>query len=115
MKKIKVIYAVWAILIILLIALLTYIGFSYKSKLSPYKDLENSLSEAAKKYVELKFLYPEDGEKLTINVDDIIKEGVIKNFSYNNKACSGYVELTYNGVYNYKSFIKCDKYETKGF
>lgn len=115
MKKVKVLYVFWIILIMALVTILTYIGFVYKTKLKPYKDLESNLTESAKKYVELKFLYPEEGEVTIINLEDLMREEILKDFSYNNKECDGYVELSYNGVYNYKSFINCDDYRTKGY
>lgn len=115
MKKIKTAYIIWAILVVVIIALLTTLGFMYPKKLAPYKELEFNLQEAAEKYVELEFLYPEEGESLTIKAEDMINKEIMKELTYKNETCSGYVELTYNGVYNYKSFIKCDNYTTKGY
>ncbi len=115
MKKMKVAYIIWTILIILLVGLLTYLGFTYKNKLKPYKDLETKISAAAKKYVELKFLYPEEGQVITIELKDMIENEVISDLSYEEESCDGYVKLSYNGIYNYNSFIKCDNYVTKGY
>ena len=115
MKKMNTIYIIWAILIILLVGVLTVMGFTYKNKLKSYKNLETKLSEAAKKYVELKFLYPEDGQIITINLEDMLEAEVINDLTYEEETCTGYVELSYNGVYNYDAFIKCNNYVTKGY
>ena len=115
MKKMKIAYIIWGILVVIIIGLLTFLGFMYQKKLEPYKELEFNLKEAAEKYVELEFLYPEDGEKLIIKSEDMIQKEIMDELSYKNESCNGYVELSYNGVYNYKSFIKCDNYETKGY
>lgn len=115
MKKIKIAYIIWAILVIIIFGLLTMLGFMYKKKVEPYKELEFNLKEIAEKYVELEFLYPENGEEVIIKSEDLIKKDLMKELTYKKDTCSGYVELTYNGVYNYKSFIKCDNYITKGY
>lgn len=115
MNKMRVIYIVWASLVLVLIVALTILGLVYQKRLEPYKDLETKLSEAAKKYVELKFIYPETGEVLTIKAEDMIKENIIKNLSYKEDSCTGYVKLTYNGVYKYDAFVKCNNYQTKGY
>ena len=61
MKKLKGLYIVWALLVILIVAGLCYMGFIYKGKTTPYKAYEKTMEEATKKYVELNFLYPEEG------------------------------------------------------
>ncbi|MBQ6687290.1 MAG: hypothetical protein IJN03_02065 [Bacilli bacterium] len=115
MNKMRVIYIIWAGLVLALIIALTILGFGYQKSLKPYKDLEVKLTEAAKKYVELKFIYPETGEVLTIKSEDLVNENVLRDLSYNGDSCTGYVKLTYNGVYNYNSYVKCNNYETKGY
>jgi len=115
MYKMKGVYVIWAIVVLVLIIGLTFIGFNYKSKMKPYKELEVNLTEATKKYVELKFLYPNEGEVTTIKLDELIEEGLISGLSVNGDKCDGYINLTYNGVYNYDSFIKCDNYKTTGY
>lgn len=115
MKKMRLAYIVWGIIVAMIIGLLTYLGFVYQKKLEPYKELEFNLKESAEKYVELEFLYPEEGQILEIKLEDIIKSGIIKELKYNDEACDGYVKLTYNGVYNYESYIKCPNYQTKNY
>lgn len=115
MKKIKIAYIIWGIIVVIIIGLLTYLGFLYQKKLEPYKELEFNLKETAEKYVEIEFLYPEEGDTLIIKAEDMITKGLMKELTYKKETCTGYVELTLNGVYNYESFIKCDNYETKGY
>jgi len=115
MKKMKVLYVVWGVLVVSLVGVLTYLGFQYKEKLKPYKYLEDKLISVTEKYVELKFLYPEEGEKLKVTTKELIKSEMLKGFSVDKEKCEGYVIVSYNGVYNYDSFIKCANYKTKGF
>jgi len=115
MKKMKIIYIIWAVIVVIIIGLLTVLGFMYQKKLEPYKELEFNLKEAAEKYVELEFLYPEAGDTLIIKAEDMINKEIMNELVYQKETCDGYVKLTYNGVYNYKSFIKCDNYVTKGY
>lgn len=115
MKKMKLLYIIWGVLVIALVAVLTYIGFQYKNKIKPYKDMENKLIETAKKYVELNFMYPENGEIIVIKGEDLIKDKLIDDIIVSEKACEGYVTVSYNGVYNYKGYIKCETYTTKGY
>lgn len=115
LKKIKVMYILWAVMVVVIIGLLTWLGFVYQKKLEPYKNLEFNLTETAEKYVELNFIYPEAGDTLIIKAEDLRKNNLIDELIVNKDKCDGYVKLTFNGVYNYKSFIKCDNYTTKGY
>lgn len=115
MKKMKIMYITWGLLVVALIGALTCIGFIYQKKLKPYKDLENNLISVTEKYIELKFLYPEEGEKLKITTKELVDANLLKDFSYKNEKCEGYTLVTFNGVYNYDSYIKCDNYTTRGY
>lgn len=115
MKKMKLLYIIWGVLVILLVAVLTYIGFQYKNRIKPYKDMESKLVETAKKYVELNFRYPENGEVVIIKGEDLIKDKLIESITISEKTCNGYVTVSYNGVYNYKGYIDCETYTTKGY
>lgn len=115
MKKFKLMYIIWAVMLFIIIGLLTYLGIVNQKRLEPYKNLEKDLVSYTQKYVELKFLYPEKGESIKITTEQLKDNGLLKDFSYKKENCAGYVEMTFDGVYNYKAYIKCDNYETKGY
>ena len=106
----------WGLLIAALISLLTTLGFAYKKKTDVYKKLEATLVEASKKYVDAKFLYPQDDRILKVTSDVLLSENQIETMSVDNQECTGYVNVFRDGtIFNYKAFIKCDRYTTKGY
>lgn len=116
MDKMGKLGVVWGIVLVLIVVLLTTFGFIYKNKTSIYKNLEEKLVEAEKKYVDAKFLYPKDDEFLKTDTEILVKEEYIKNLKIKDEECTGYVEVFKNDtVYDYKAYIKCDNYETKGY
>lgn len=116
MKKMNLYLIIWGIIIVIIISLLTAFGFVYKDKSKVYKDLEEKIVEAEKKYVDAKFLYPQSGQVIKNTVEELKEANYLDNFMVNDKECDGYVEVYLEGtVYKYKSYIKCDNYETKGY
>ena len=115
MKRLKIIYIIWAIFVIIILGLITLLGIEYNKKLKPYIEAEKKLVNYTQKYVELKFIYPEEGEKLKITLEDLKKEELLEDLSVNNNSCDGYVAVSKKGVYKYKAYIKCDNYKTKGY
>lgn len=107
---------VWGLLIVALFSLLTIFGFIYKNKTGNYKRLEDKIIEAEKRYVDEKFLYPQDEKKVVITVKELIEAGYLDNLDIENDNCEGYAEVyKVNSVFEYKGFIKCNKYQTKGY
>lgn len=89
-------------------------------KAKTYKDIENNLVTATKKYLESnKDLLPKvDGKITKVNIDTLINKNLIKEqvaIEDENVKCSGYTEvINKQGEYNYVPYIKCGKYyETK--
>ena len=116
MEKIKKMYVVWTILVIIIFTLLTTFGFIYKKKMSVYKDLEAKLVEAEKKYVDANFLYPENKEMVKTTSTTLIENNDLDGLDIENDSCTGYAIIyNKNGVYEYKGFVKCEKYTTKGY
>ena len=116
MKKMNVYLIIWGIIIVIIVALLTTFGFLYKDKTKVYKDLERKIVEAEKKYVDAKFLYPQADQVLKNTAEELKEEKYLDNSKVNDEECTGYVEVYLDGtIYTYKSYIKCDNYETKGY
>lgn len=113
MKKISV---VWGIILFLMVAFLTAIGFLYKHKASEYKKLEENLVNAAEKYVEFKFLYPDEKQSIKISLEEMQNAEFIEELKKDDDVCDGYVILEHDGfVYQYKGYVSCSKYTTKGY
>lgn len=116
LKQMNRISVVWGVLLGAIVVLLTIFGFLYKNKSSEYKKLEEELVNKAEKYVESKFLYPDDKSSVKITYEELKNEGVMDSLKKDDDECDGYVTLTYDGhVYKYKGYVKCSKYTTKGY
>ena len=116
MDKLNKYAFVWGIIVIFLFSLLTVFGFVYKNKTRGYKKLEEKIIEAEKKYVDENFLYPQDNQKITTSVNELIETGYLDNLDIKDDVCIGYAEVSkINSVYEYKGFIMCDKYQTKDY
>ncbi len=113
MKKIHTYSILWGLVVITILILLTIFGFVYKNKTKVYKELEEKLVEVEKKYVDAKFLYPKEGQVLKTTSKELEENNYIDKLPDD---CVGYAEVTMDGtIYNYKGYIKCEKYITKGY
>ncbi len=116
MNKMTKVYIIWGVIVVFIFVLLTIFGFIYKNKSAIYKDLENRLVDAEKKYVDAKFLYPNNGEPLKISAEEMMDNGYLESMEIDDETCDGYAVIQKNGtVYEYKGFIKCNSYTTKGY
>lgn len=116
MEKMQKTYYIWGIIVVLIFALLTVFGFVYKNKTNVYKELENKLVEAQKKYIDNKFLYPEDDKEFKVKAETLIENGFLDNLNIENDECSGYASIKKNGmVYEYFGYVSCKNYKTRGF
>lgn len=115
-KQMNRVSLIWGLILFLLVFLLTVFGFLYKSKTIEYRQMEEKLTNIAEKYVEAKFLYPDEGQSLKINLEELKNEGYIEELKKDDDNCDGYVILSHDGfVYHYKAYIKCPKYTTKDY
>lgn len=116
MNKLNKLTILWGFIIVSIFVLLTVFGFVYKNKTNVYKELEQKLVEAEKKYVDAKFLYPQDGKTLKTTSEELIDEKYLDYLAIDNNECTGYVEVKRkNTIYEYIGYIKCDNYKTKGY
>lgn len=116
MKKNNTVFVVWGIIVVVLIALLTFLGFVLKNRNKDYIELEDKLLDKAKQYVDNKFLYPEKkGDTVKITSAELIENEYLTDLKFEEDTCEGYVIVSYDGVYKYKAYIKCDNYKTKGY
>lgn len=114
MKKQKVLWIVWAIIVVIVITLLTILGFMLNKKNAKYYELEDKLKTAAEKYSTNDFIFQDGVNEYTITMDDL-KGKYIDNLNTQNDTCTGYVKMTFNVAYEYKAYIKCNNYKTRGY
>ncbi len=113
-KKMHTIGIVWGVIFIIVLGGLTIMGFVYKNKVVPYKELEQKLKDIAIQYVEKKVGYSDSDMKVT--GEELVEEGLIEELKVNDSSCEGYVMLKkVQEHYEQNSFIKCEKYKTKGY
>ena len=115
MEKMKKLSVIWGVIVISLFALLTTFGMMYKNKTKGYKELENKLAEAEKKYADAHFAYPETGIVKT-DAHTLIKEGYLDHLKLNDSECTGYATVGHDSVaFEFKGYVKCENYTTKGY
>lgn len=115
MNKMKKISIVWGLFAVFIVGLLTLFGFLYKSKVGVYKDLEEQLVSASKKYIEAKFLYPKENEEFKATSSELVESGFMEELKVNDEVCHGYVVVSKSTVFNYKGYVECKNYKTKGY
>ena len=116
MKKSTIVYLVlFSITLTLLIILIA--GNNLRTK--PYRELENNVVLAMKKYygqdTNLKKL-PKNNEKVRITINEIKEFGIDIDSKIKDDICEGYGIVTGLKVsHKYQAFIKCKKYTTKNY
>ena len=116
MKKSTKIYLA---LIILILVLLTTLISVNNIRTKPYRNLENSIVEAMKKYygqdTNLKKL-PKKDQTVKITINELKHFGLEINTKIKEDNCTGYGVVTGLSVsHKYESFIKCNKYISKKY
>lgn len=116
MKSMQRLSFIWGGLLILIVVLLTAFGFVYKSKSKEYKELENQLVESAKKYVDARFLYPDENQSTKVTYSEMKESAFIEELKKGEDICDGYVIVQSNGtVFSYKGYVSCPNYTTKDY
>lgn len=98
-----------------IVVLLFCFGVVLSRKNKPYKEKENELIEITKMYVESSTWYPTQGERIKITIEELIEKEMIKEVKVEEDSCVGYIEVKNNGIIEYKTYLKCQNYETHGY
>lgn len=107
---------IWGTILFLIFAGLTAFGLIYKNKSKDYKQLEDNLKNAAKQYVDQKFLYPNENDTLKVTSKELEENDIKDILKKDEETCEGYVIVTKkNEIYQYSPYIKCSKYQTKNY
>ena len=79
-----------------------------------YKTLEKKMTDVAKAYYGEKPGLLKNNE--TISIQDLSDYDNTLTNKVNEEECNGYVKTTSNmGIFEYKAYIKCNEYTTKGY
>ena len=115
MTKTKILFTLWFILVVIILGLLTTLGFMNKKLNQEYQNLETNLINSAQNYTLANNYYPEDNLEIIITKEELIKSGYLKELQVKKDVCNGYVVVTKSDIYNYKAYIKCQKYTTQDY
>lgn len=115
MNKLKFSWIIWGIIMVAIVSLLYVFGISLAKKNKPYKTKENELVEITKMYVENSTWYPEQGDSIKISIEELVEDGFVNDVVVEDDKCNGYIEVTNKGIIDYKTYLKCSKYTTRGY
>ena len=108
------------ILMIALVIVAVIVEKNFKNLINPinnesYASLEEKVVDAAKIFHKNNYQNLDDDEVISIKAlkrNDLLDD--IKDIK-DNKSCSGYVVIRKDDKLNYKAYIKCSNYTTKGY
>lgn len=107
----KILY-VWITIAVIMIGGLTFIGIKIKNQNAPYTEIEKELVFAAQSYMG-QYINEMPASQTTISYKKLLEANLIKENEHN---CDGYVLIKKNiATFDYKAYIKCDKYTTRDF
>ncbi len=115
MKNQKRLFILWGIIVVILIILLTVLGFMTTNKNKKYHELEDKLKVAAEKHSSDNFIFQEGVNNYKITSEELLETPYLDNLDIESDKCTGYVTITFDQVYEYKAYIKCNNYKTKGY
>lgn len=98
-----------------LVILLFFFGIKLSQKNKPYKTKEKELVEITKMYVEGSTWYPTQGERIKIRIEELLENNLVEEVKVKDDFCDGYIEIINNGIIEYKTYLKCQNYETHGY
>ena len=103
----------WTIIIFVMVSALVVMCLHIKNN-NVDNILEKTFVSQAEKYYGLNpGLLPSKGKEKVVTLEDLKLSGYDPKLG---KSCNGYIIITNKtGVSKYKAYIKCDKYETKGY
>lgn len=114
-KKMKTIFILWAMIVITLLAIIIIFSIFYKSRIKKYESLVSKMTSVTKSYVEDNNLYPVEGSEIKINLSELQAKELIGELIVGNDICDGFVVVSNDNNINYKGYISCKMYITKGY
>ncbi len=105
LKKMHKISVIWGCIMFLLVIGVTIVGFVYKNETKKYKTFEKTIVDQASTYLK-------NNNLTKASLEELIENDAVQLTEEYQKQCTGYVTLKNE---NYKSYIKCQNYQTKGY
>ncbi len=116
-NTVKIIIGVWLIIFIIIIALITMTTNNTKN-LNLYQKYEQTINEAALKYVEDNNYYATRDKKLKVDLEELKDAKLITDDNIPDNSCKGY-SLTYyddeTETFNSSTYINCSKYTSTDY
>lgn len=110
LRRMKIISIIWGMFLVTLFIVITAFAFKFKNNSKKYLELANEFSKKAQKYVEDNNLYPEKDSILKISRNDLIDNNYLEKLEIDDDKCDGFVIVNNKEIYEYKAYLKCDKY-----
>lgn len=110
LRRMKIISIIWGMFLVTLFIVITAFAFKFKNNSKKYLELANEFSKKAQKYVEDNNLYPEKDSILKISKNDLIDNNYLEKLEIDDDKCDGFVIVNNKEIYEYKAYLKCDKY-----
>ena len=112
LKRMKVISIIWGMFLVTLFIIVTIFAFKFKSNSKKYLELGNYFSSKAQEYIEDKNTYPEKNENVKVSKSDLIDNNYLEELEVDGDICEGFVIVSFKESYEYKAYLKCDKYKS---
>lgn len=110
LRRMKIISIIWGMFLVTLFIVITAFALKFKNNSKKYLELANEFSKKAQKYVEDNNLYPEKDSILKISRNDLINNNYLEKLEIDDDKCDGFVIVNNKEIYEYKAYLKCDKY-----
>lgn len=110
LKRMKIISIIWGMFLVTLFIIVTIFAVKFKSNSKKYLELGEFFSSKAKEYVEDNNFYPEKDKILKISKSDLIDNEYLEELEVDEDICEGFVIVSNEENYEYKAYLKCDKY-----
>ena len=88
---------------------------STKLEITALQTKEKELVEITKMYVEGSTWYPTQGERIKIRIEELLENNLVEEVKVKDDFCDGHIEIINNGIIEYKTYLKCQNYETHGY
>lgn len=112
LKRMKIISIIWGMFLVTLFIIVTIFAFKFKNTSKKYLELGEYFSSKAQEYVEDNNLYPSKDETIKVNKSDLIDNEYIEELEIDEDKCEGFVIVTNKKNYEYKAYLKCNKYKS---
>ncbi len=112
LRRMKIISIIWGMFLVTLFIVITAFAFKFKNNSKKYLELGEYFSSKTQEYVEDNNLYPSNEETIKVTKSDLVDNEYIEELAVDNDICEGFVIVINKKNYEYKAYLKCDKYKS---